>query len=62
MATKEPSGKRNRVVERKLRRRETYAVLQLILAVLCKVPLESSLGHSAMLHSRQTKSHTEIWL
>ncbi len=46
-----------RVSERKLRHGKINAVLKLILAVLCRVPLESGFGHSLMLRLSQTKSH-----
>jgi hypothetical protein len=50
------------VSKRELSHRERNAVFKLILAVLCRVPLESGFGHSSILRLRQTKSHTYIWL
>jgi hypothetical protein len=50
------------VSKRELSQRESNTVFKLILAVLCRVPLESSFGHSSILRLRQTKSHTYIWL
>ena len=50
------------VSKRELSHRESNAVFKLILAVLCRVPLESGFSHSSILRLRQTKSHTYIWL
>ena len=49
------------VSKRELSQRESNSVLKLILAVLCRVPLESGFGHSSILRLRHTKSHTYIW-
>jgi hypothetical protein len=46
-----------RVSKCELRDGETNAVLKLILAVLCRVPLESGFGQT-ILYLNQTKSHT----
>ena len=37
-------------------------MLQLILAILALIPLESDVGHPVILRLSQTKSHTLVWL